>query len=439
MTTESLTVRFIPQLKAVYAWLIQRFREQSRPIQFTSVCLALMLVGGVVLRVIGYANPPWFTFDEELFIKNAHAYLMRTPDINDHPPFGKMIQTLGLLALGYNSTGWRFMSVVFGVFTIVLAGMLGQSMFNSKRAGWFAAAFIAADGLFLSYSRTGLLDGLLVCFVLWAMLAATSARSWFGVLLSAVLVGLATTIKWSGVMTVVPAAIAIMMLGRVHWLHVLLFAVVPLVHALVWMWGLNITGQAHDIGSLGKLMLSLYRHHLDMSKHRNELASPWYSWIYMYHPIVVKLSSHGWVNRYSSSLSNLVFVYAGIAGLALLSVGVAIVSSSRKVAGKLGSWYTPELGNGILVAVVGWCAMLAPWTVARKGYVFHYHYMPSFAFLVLLLAGFFAHIERKKAIFAAIFVGLACAVAVFYAPVWAEIPISEKHAHWRLIWRLWRP
>jgi dolichyl-phosphate-mannose--protein O-mannosyl transferase len=321
----------------------------------------------------------------------------------------------------------------------VLAGMLGHSLFNNKRAGWFAAAFFAADGLFLSYSRTGLLDGLLVCFVLWSMLAAVSARSWVGVLLSAILVGLATTIKWSGVMTVIPAAVAVLVLGRVRWPHVFLFAIVPVVHGLVWMWGLRITGQPYDIQSLGKLMIHLYRHHLDMTKHHNELASPWFSWIYMYHPIVVKLSSHGWVNRYASSLSNLVFVYAGIAGLAVLSVGVAAVSSWRKLAERVGDWYTAELGNGVLVTIVGWCAMLAPWTVARKGYVFHYHYMPSFAFLILMLAGFFAHVDRKKAIVAAVFVGLACAVAAFYAPVWAEIPISEKYAHWRLIWRLWRP
>ncbi len=439
MTTESFSARFSPQVRAVSTYLLQRFRELPRAAQLTTVFVALMLIGGVVLRIQGYGNPPWFTFDEELFVKNSHAYLMRTPDVNDHPPLGKMIMATGLLAFGYNSTGWRFIAVVFGLFTIVVAGMLGRALFESRRAGWFAAAFVAADGFFLSYSRTGLLDGILVCFILWAMLAAVTARSWVGVLLSAILVALATSIKWSGVMTVIPAAVAVMLLGRVHWLHVLIFAVVPVLHALVWMWGLSVTGQPHDVEALWKLVHDLFQHHLDMTKHKNELASPWYSWIYMYHPIVVKLSSHGWVNRYCSSLSNLVFVYAGIASLGGLSVGIAVASSSRKLAAKLGGWYTPTFANGILVTVIGWCAMLLPWTVARKGYVFHYHYMPSFAFLLILLAGFVAHVERKKAIAAAIFVGLACAVAAFYAPVWAEIPMSEKVAHYRLIWRLWRP
>ena len=45
-----------------------------------------------------------------------------------------------------------------------------------------AAAFVAADGFFISYSRSGLLDGMMISFMLWGMVAAVGARTWKGVI-----------------------------------------------------------------------------------------------------------------------------------------------------------------------------------------------------------------------------------------------------------------
>ncbi|MGE5788856.1 MAG: phospholipid carrier-dependent glycosyltransferase, partial [Myxococcales bacterium] len=85
-----------------------------------TVCLALMIVGGVLLRIQSLGYPTWFTFDEEGFVKNAHNYGLRVPDNNDHPPLGKLLIAVGMMLFGYNSLGWRFVPLVFGIQTVVL-------------------------------------------------------------------------------------------------------------------------------------------------------------------------------------------------------------------------------------------------------------------------------------------------------------------------------
>src|SRR5581483_4403071 len=57
----------------------------------TTVVLAMMLAGGVVLRLRNIGFPPRFTFDEHHFVPNARRYLVGEADDNDHPPLGKLL------------------------------------------------------------------------------------------------------------------------------------------------------------------------------------------------------------------------------------------------------------------------------------------------------------------------------------------------------------
>ncbi|MEP7053300.1 MAG: glycosyltransferase family 39 protein, partial [Pseudomonadota bacterium] len=278
----------------------------------TLVLIALIAIG-VVLRVRALGFPSNFTFDEELFAHNAHNYLLGLRDDNDHPPLGKLLMAVGLLLFGYNSLGWRFISLCFGLQILLVGYWLGRTLFGTQRSGLFAAAFLAADGFFIAYSRVGLLDGMLTCLVLWSVIAASTARGVFGVLRAALLVGLAASIKWSGALALFPCLAACLLIARVRRSAILAFAIVPLVHVAVWSFGLRITGQASDLHSLWKVMADLFRHHLELGHHQNAAASPWYTWPVMGHPIVVKLSQHGTTQRYASSVGNpLLFLAASV-------------------------------------------------------------------------------------------------------------------------------
>jgi dolichyl-phosphate-mannose--protein O-mannosyl transferase len=116
----------------------------------TTVILGAMIVAGVGLRLWDIGAPPRFTFDEHHFIPNARHYLLGQPDVNDHPPLGKLFIAAGMLLFGDNPTGWRAASLILGLQTLVVAATLARALFGARRAAWFAAAFFAGDGFFVA-------------------------------------------------------------------------------------------------------------------------------------------------------------------------------------------------------------------------------------------------------------------------------------------------
>jgi dolichyl-phosphate-mannose--protein O-mannosyl transferase len=410
--------------------------------RFVTVCLSIMIVGGVLIRIQGVPWPNWFTFDEEPFVKNAHNYALGIADSNDHPPFGKLLISVGMLIFGYNSLGWRFGPLLFGLQTVLLAYWLGRLIFGNKRAGWMAAAFVAADGFFISYSRSGLLDGTMISFMLWGMVAAAAARTWKGVIAAGVLIGLSTSIKWSGAMTAIPAAVALLMLRRVSIFSILWLGIIPIVHTLVWMGALRLTGKPSSPTATWKVIIDLYKHHLDLGHYKNELTSPWYGWPILMHPIVIKASTSGLRSRYSSSVGNLVLW----ATSTLLVVAFPITTAVVAVRARFRRYWLTLLGSsttrGVLVMLVGWFSFMAPWLATRGtrgNYTFSHYYLPCYAFLLVMLAGLAAHLERKHGKWIAGYIGLALAMSIFFAPVWGEFAITSSTANLRLWFHNWRP
>ena len=410
--------------------------------RFVTVCLGVMIVGGVVIRIQGLPWPNWFTFDEEPFVKNAHNYALGVPDNNDHPPFGKLIISIGMLIFGYNSLGWRFGPLLFGLQTVLLAYWLGRLVFGNKRAGWMAAAFVAADGFFISYSRSGLLDGTMISFMLWGMVAAAAARTWKGVIATGVLIGCSTSIKWSGAMTAIPAAVTLLVLRRVSIWSILWLGIIPLVHTLVWMGALTLTGKPNSPVATWKVIYDLYKHHLDLGHYKNDLSSPWYGWPILLHPIVIKASTSGLRSRYSSSVGNLVLW----ATSTLLVLAIPIATAVVAVRTRFRRYWLQLIGSattrGVLIMLVGWFSFMAPWLATRStrgNYTFSHYYLPCYAYLLVMLAGLAAHLERKHGKVIAGYVGLALAMALFFAPVWGEFAVTSATANQRLWFHGWRP
>jgi dolichyl-phosphate-mannose-protein mannosyltransferase len=442
MTTLAVSPSPQQRVTALLVGAKARFLSWSWPMRLSTVVLTIMVVGGVILRIQDVAWPPFFTFDEEPFVRNAHNYMRGLPDTNDHPPLGKLLIGLGMLAFGFNSLGWRFIPLVFGLQTIVLGYFFGRALFQSRRAGLMAAAFIAADGFFISYSRSGLLDGMMVSLMLWAMVVAVTATNYRHVISCAILIGLSASIKWSGAMTAIPVAVALLALRRVSIFSILWLGLVPVVHVALWMGARYLTGEPSDVMATWKVITDLYQHHLELGKYKNELSSPWYGWPILLHPVVIKLSSHGLGNCYSSSVGNLVLWVT----TTLLSVTLPLVALWMAVRSRLRRCVLPLTDSlttrGVLLMLLGWFSYIAPWIAAsttRKGYTFSHYYLPCYAFLLVMLAGLLTYLEKRFPRAVSIYVGLALAVSIFYAPVWSEFVMSEHSANLRLIFHNWKP
>jgi dolichyl-phosphate-mannose--protein O-mannosyl transferase len=405
----------------------------------TTVMLGVMIAGGVVLRIQGIGWPGFFTFDEQHFVPNGRRYLLGEPDDNDHPPLGKLFIAVGILMAGDNPVGWRIASLIFGLQSIVIAYWLGRELFLDRRAGWMAAAFVAADGFFLAYSRTALLDGALTCLVLWSLLAAATAASARGVAACAVLVGLAASVKWSGALVIIPCAAILLGQRRVSRRSVLLLAAAPLVHVGLWLATFPLTGRPFDLRVLGGHMAYLFKRHLQLGALHNELASPWYAWPVLFHPIVVKLSDYGLKRVYASSAGNPLLFMAATAAVAAVLVGAVRGAVSRRARARMLAVVTRYEARAAVGLALGWLALIAPWTVARGTYVFMYHYFPSYGCGLVLLGGMAAWAERRSPRAVMLFVAVALALAIYFAPVWGEIPLREAVANRRLVFIPWRP
>jgi dolichyl-phosphate-mannose-protein mannosyltransferase len=420
----------------------ESWQAQSTVERITTVLLATMIIGGVILRVQGVASPPSFTFDEEPFVRNAHNYALGLADTNDHPPFGKLLIAVGMTLFGFNSLGWRFLPLCFGVQTVVLAYWLGRTVFADRRAGWMAAAFVAADGFFIAYSRSGLLDGMMVSLALWGVLAAVVAQSWRGVLASAVLIGLSMSIKWSGAFAAIPAGVALLMHRRVSIGTILVLGAAPLVHFLVWMGALRLTGQKSDPLATWNVMVGLYRHHLDLGHYKNDLSSSWWGWPILWKPVVVKLSDVGLEKRYSSSVGNLVFWSSVTLSMLALPISAAYFALRTRLKKYWLDFFGRPLTRSALLMVLGWFSFIAPWiaTSSTRGkYTFSHYYLPCYAFGLVMLAGFAAYLERKRPAWVVDFVGIALLVSIYYAPVWGEFAMTTAAANHRLFIVSWRP
>jgi dolichyl-phosphate-mannose-protein mannosyltransferase len=134
-----------------------------------------LIMGGLVIFAIALSLRLWDlgrfdypVFDEIYFPKFAENYLSGEAFRDGHPPLGKYMIMLGILAFGHNEIGYRIASAITGATIPIL--VMGVMYYLSGR--WFlaliAGALTLADGLLLVESRYGLINVFLLAFGLAA-------------------------------------------------------------------------------------------------------------------------------------------------------------------------------------------------------------------------------------------------------------------------------
>lgn len=150
-----------------------------------------------------------------------------------HPPLGKQLEALGMMIFGYTPWGWRIISALCAVAVVLLIATISRRLSHSDLVGLLAGVLALSDGILFVTGRSGMLDnfqtftlGLAAyCFVrdaqsqdgLWANagervwshpLGLRAGFRWWR-FLAGVSLGLALSIKWSGLYYMAFAGIAI--------------------------------------------------------------------------------------------------------------------------------------------------------------------------------------------------------------------------------------
>ncbi len=410
---------------------------------------AVLIALGAVLRVKNFDLPPGFLFDEHHFVENARNYLAGRPDWNDHPPLGKLFIAVAIRIWGDNSFAWRMPALFFGFFVIGAAGWAAARLFKNVNAGWLAAALLSSDGFLISYSRGGLLDVYLAAFAIAALLLSTFAWSARTALVAGVVVGLASSIKFSGVGASFPLVVSLLIGIRENRERLKLAAVSAAAAAVVYYGcfavGLRLVGQTGSVQQVIDETLRLLRHHASLTDMKNSWVSGWPTWVVPVRPIMVGFSSMADHNvRVLTSLGNLATWWSAmVVGIGAAAVvvwrGISRVESERPAETER-NWFVEFVaadGRAVLKTLALTAGFLAPWVLThRDSYI--YHFLPCYTALVVLLAG---ALERRSVAHYRVALGfMVCVLLVtaFYAPVWSFEPISQAAMMNRLPLPSWR-
>ena len=425
------------------------------------LALALWMVGlGLFFRLCYFGYPNRYQFDEHHFVDNARNYQLGRPDGNDHPPLGKLFILLSMRAFGDSGVGWRVPSLIFGGLSLALAAVAAARLFRSRRAGLLAAAFLAADGFLISYSRAALLDGTLAAMALASLVAASLSRPRDVALMGGLAAGVAMSTKFSGLGALVAPLVSLALhpadrrrrLGAA----VALVALAGAVYVGAYLAGLRISGRPATIAAVVADSLRLVQHHAVLTDMKNPATSSWPTWVLPARPLVLGYGvEHGMV-RALTTLGNLALWWSGCA-LALLATGVLAyrglawaleprreTAPARTPAGNRAArvWRAAEVfvgahGRAAVLVLAAAGAFLAPWVIShRDSYI--YHFLPSYALVLLLLAGFVSHAFDRNPLAVIVFLALVTLVAGFYGPLWCYVPVSERGFETRLFLGAWR-
>lgn len=461
------------------------------------------------LRLVGLWHPHTLVFDETYYVKDAwtllnlgyeaswpeganESFLAGDVDVfrTDgsfvvHPPLGKWIIALGMMAFGPGSGwGWRVTTALVGTLAVLVLYFITKRLTGSMVLAAIAATLMTIDGLAIVLSRVTLLDNSLMLFVLiafWFVLidrartheriaAAVAARDdghvvrwgpvlwnrpW--VLAAALALGAATAVKWSGlyvvaglgIYLVVTDALARRRAGVAYWpmdavvrqgpvTFLLLVPVTAVVYLSSWSgWLLSTGGYNRDLDpnplvALWKYHEAIYNFHVGLTS-GHAYASPAWQW-----PLLLRPTAMYWNSTPTgeggctapnscvqaiSSVPNPLIWYAGVAAVLYLFYRFA----------RTRDWRYAFVLTGVAVTYV-------PWLLYPARTIFQFYTVAILPFMLLALmfalrdvAGARTTARHRRASgqgVVAVFLVVAVLVSAFYYPVWTGIEVP--YDFWRL-------
>jgi len=196
--SNALATSLIERLHPARGPWVQGWRSWVMPVAAT--------LAGAALRWPALGRPNSLVFDETYYAKDAYSMLRHgvewnwmdnadkaiiaakgntaaidalfkdSPAYIVHPPVGKWVIAIGEHLFGMTPFGWRFMTALLGTLLVLLTARLALRLTRSPAIAAGAGLFLAVDGLAIVLSRTAILDGILVFFVVAAVLCIVKDR-----------------------------------------------------------------------------------------------------------------------------------------------------------------------------------------------------------------------------------------------------------------------
>jgi len=158
------------------------------------------VAGGI--RFARIDQPARLMFDEKHYVPDTREYLVQGVEIERpaHPPAGKWLMAGAISIAGDRPIGWRLVPAVGGVVTVGATYLMGLTLFRRRWPAALATLLLSVDGLALTMSRIGMLDGIQAAFVAVGALFSlwdwrSDHRRWRWA--AGLTFGVAVAVKWS--------------------------------------------------------------------------------------------------------------------------------------------------------------------------------------------------------------------------------------------------
>ena len=404
---------------------------------------------GLILRFWNLDSPKGKIFDEVYYAANAQSLLENGVEIDSktglaqfivHPPTGKWLIAIGIKLFGYNEFGWRSAAALVGSISIILMYFTAKKLFNNRFLSVLAASLISMDRLHLVHSRVALLDIFLLFFIQIAVLAFLHQKYW----ISTLALGLATSVKWSGLYVLIALAFLVLvtdfrkhrflgsdqpfreLVRRNLLFRFLQFAIFPtFVYVASWF-GWFATNNGWDRNFSSNPLLSFWHYHVEILNFHTELrdphpysANPW-SWLIQGRPTSFFYETPkncGGINCSQEILALGTPVLWWAATIALL-VTIGIWVSRR-------DWQAE-----ILLIVIG--ASYLPWFAIQERTMFSFYAVAFEPFILLTLVFVVSKIVKTQRKVAAILVAIVLANFLYFLPIFLGLPLTYNSWHDRM-------
>ena len=403
---------------------------------------------GLILRLWNLASPKGKIFDEVYYATNAQSLLQNGVEIDSktglaqfivHPPTGKWLIAIGIKLFGYNEFGWRFAAELIGSLSIVLMYFTAKKLFNNQLLSVFAAALISMDGLHLVHSRIALLDIFLLFFIQIAVLALLHQKYW----LSAIALGLATSVKWSGLYVLIVFALLVLIMDyRKHRylgsekpirqvidnfpIRFLQFGIAPaLIYLSSWIgWFLTNNGwsrnwSANPLRSLWHYHSEILNFHAKLSEPHPYDANPW-SWLIQGRPTSFFYETPKNCGSTRCSQEILALGTPILWWLATIALFVTI-----------GFWVSKrEWQAEILLVVIG--ASYLPWFAIQDRTMFSFYAIAFEPFILLTLVYLLSKVLKHQRRIAISIGAIVLVNFLYFLPIFLGLPITYNSWHDRM-------
>ena len=429
-------------------------------------------------------------FDEVYYPRTAYEFIHRMEvDEWTHPPLGKVIISWGISLFGMTPFGWRFFGAVSGVLLLPVMYFFAKSLLKESFWAGFVTIIFAFDFMHFVQTRIATLDSFVTLFIAIMFyfmykynglnfLTDNFTKTLVPLMLSGFFMGLAISVKWSGLYGAVGLALVFFVImgkryaqyksnpkqyshfykyaGLTLLYCVGFFIIIPLtIYILSYIPYYN-TGYLYpQLGFFAAIIqnqVDMFNFHISFDAYHS-YTSHWWEWIINRRPVLYfdYILQSGIVQGISS-FGNPIVWWGGIPALAytFYKVGITLFKNIETWVDSLKR--NPDNKESILYEIdfvpifltIGYLSLLLPWVISARDTMFIYYYYPNVVFLTLMIAysfkesRIFGKMKVSRHTLACVFAGSCLSLFLLFYPVLSGVPISVSYVERFLLWPFMR-